>query len=128
MEYLDTTFFKPAEAQDPQPLNKFYNTHPFHLVDQSSLPFLLSLSALGIVLSAILFMHPGLIAVSSKMLLLVSVLVTLYLMGRWWLNVTYESYVGYHTVRVKKGLKLGFILFIVSEIMFFFWILLGIFS
>jgi len=120
MDYLDTSSFKPAESQNIQPINKFYNTHPFHLVDPSSLPFLLSLSALGIVLSAVLFMHPDLVAVSSKMLLLVSVLVTVYLMGRWWLNVTYESYVGYHTIRVKKGLKLGFILFIVSEIMFFF--------
>jgi len=100
---------------------KYFNRHPFHLVAPSSLPFLLSFSALGLVLAAISFMHSGVyVTFSGITLLAVFVVLTVYLMAVWWLNVVKESYSGYHTVRVQKGLKLGFILFIVSEVMFFF--------
>jgi heme/copper-type cytochrome/quinol oxidase subunit 3 len=38
-----------------------------------------------------------------------------------WLNtVVFESNMGHHTPIVQKGLRLGVVLFIVSEIMFFF--------
>jgi len=39
----------------------------------------------------------------------------------WWKDVVVEStYLGYHTSKVVNGLRLGMILFIVSEVMFFF--------
>lgn len=39
----------------------------------------------------------------------------------WWRDVIREStFLGYHTSVVQKGLRLGMILFIVSEVMFFF--------
>jgi heme/copper-type cytochrome/quinol oxidase subunit 3 len=38
----------------------------------------------------------------------------------WWVDVIQESFEGHHTEPVAKGLRLGFILFIVSEVMFFF--------
>ncbi len=38
----------------------------------------------------------------------------------WWNDVIQEStFEGMHTIPVQRGLKLGFILFIVSEVMFF---------
>jgi heme/copper-type cytochrome/quinol oxidase subunit 3 len=37
----------------------------------------------------------------------------------WWRDVINESF-QYHSVVVQRGLRLGFILFIVSEVMFFF--------
>jgi len=39
---------------------------------------------------------------------------------RWFIAILRESSKGYHTPRVQNGLRLGVILFIVSEIMFFF--------
>jgi cytochrome c oxidase subunit 3 len=38
----------------------------------------------------------------------------------WLLMVLYEAGEGYHTKIVRRGLRYGVILFIVSEIMFFF--------
>jgi cytochrome c oxidase subunit 3 len=38
----------------------------------------------------------------------------------WFRDVIREQNVGFHTISVRKGLKLGFILFIISEIMLFF--------
>lgn len=38
----------------------------------------------------------------------------------WFMEILRESVLGYHTKRVQKGLRLGMVLFIVSEVMFFF--------
>jgi len=45
----------------------------------------------------------------------------------WFSTVVVESGHGYHTVAVRTGLRYGMILFIVSEIMFFFCFLLSFF-
>jgi hypothetical protein len=45
----------------------------------------------------------------------------LLVMSFWWRDVVREAtFCGYHTIRVAKGLRLGVVLFIISEIMFFF--------
>ena len=42
-------------------------------------------------------------------------------MVSWWMDVINEStYTGYHTLKVQKNLRYGMLLFIISEIMFFF--------
>ena len=42
-------------------------------------------------------------------------------MGQWWRDVVREStYLGYHGRLVVRGLKIGIILFIGSEVIFFF--------
>ena len=47
----------------------------------------------------------------------------------WWRDIIREGTVeGQHTAIVQEGLRMGMLLFIVSEIMFFLCILLGIFS
>lgn len=47
-------------------------------------------------------------------------LVLLAVMYVWWRDVIRESsYLGYHSARVRTGLKYGFILFVVSEALFF---------
>ncbi len=43
----------------------------------------------------------------------------LYVMLRWWSDVVHESNAGDHTPVVRIGLRYGFILFIMSEVMFF---------
>ena len=42
-------------------------------------------------------------------------------MGLWWRDTVREStFQGYHTKRVQKGISIGFMLFIISEVFFFF--------
>jgi cytochrome c oxidase subunit 3 len=96
--------------------------HSFHLVRPSYAPIFCALSALFLVLSAVSYFHYKaiLICVITSLTLLVSGMII------WWQEVVEESYV-YHTSVVKKGLRLGFILFIVSEIMFFFGFFWGFF-
>ena len=55
-------------------------------------------------------------------------ILVLYVMYTWWKDVVRESTLeGQHTRSVQSGIKLGVILFILSEVMFFFgffWLLL----
>jgi len=54
-----------------------------------------------------------------QLLILGLILLSLSLFG-WFRDVIRESsFMGYHTLLVQKNLRLGFILFIVSEVMFF---------
>uniref|UniRef100_UPI0030DF25F3 cytochrome c oxidase subunit III n=1 Tax=Poecilochirus davydovae TaxID=3128885 RepID=UPI0030DF25F3 len=90
--------------------------HPFHLVERSPWPLTGSLSALMLTTGLIDFMH------NSKMnLLMMGLLFTLMTMYQWWRDITREAtFQGYHTLIVKNGMKWGMILFILSEILFFF--------
>jgi hypothetical protein len=44
----------------------------------------------------------------------------LFFLTRWFLDIILESFKGNHTSYVANGLRLGFVLLIVSEVMFFF--------
>jgi len=55
-----------------------------------------------------------------KLFLIGLFLLILTLFCGWFRDIVRESsYMGYHTFDVQKNLRLGFILFIVSEVMFF---------
>nr|WIA69332.1 cytochrome c oxidase subunit 3 [Linognathus africanus] len=89
--------------------------HPFHMVTCSPWPLLVSLNLLGGVLAVILFFNNWLFYLSFSSLSLA------YIMMLWWRDVIREStYQGAHTKEVVAGLQLGMILFILSEVMFFF--------
>lgn len=93
-------------------------THSFHLVNPSILPLLTSLAALSSCFGAVFFMHDVSI---GKYLLSTSFILVILLMSIWWKNVIKEARIDKaHTLLVKKGLKIGMALFILSEIMFFF--------
>lgn len=96
--------------------------HSFHLVRPSYAPIFCSISALFLVLSAVSFFHSKaiLVCILTSLFLLISGMII------WWQEVIEESYV-YHTAVVRRGLRLGFILFIVSEVMFFFGFFWGFF-
>ncbi len=95
--------------------------HPFHLVDPSPLPFLLSLSIFGLAASVVIYLHQEVyLNFNGFSLMVFFFITTTLLMARWWRNVIIESFLLYHNKVVKKGLKVGFALFIVSEVMFFF--------
>ena len=63
---------------------------------------------------AVLWMHG-----SGPWLGLIGLACVLYVMFAWWSDVVHESQVGDHTPVVRIGLRYGFILFIMSEVMFF---------
>lgn len=94
-----------------------YQTHPYHLVDQSPWPILTSLTMLSLTTSGVLYMH-GFMGGGSLLTLAFFLVATA--MTLWFRDVVAEStYLGHHTFEVKKGLTLGVALFIVSEVFAF---------
>jgi len=92
--------------------------HSFHLVDPSPWPFVASFGAFNLVSGGVLYMHQFL---GGSDLLLTGLFIILYVMFTWWRDIIREATLEeQHTVAVQRGLRLGMILFIVSEIMFFF--------
>lgn len=58
--------------------------------------------------------------VLGELILIVSLVLVLLVMVVWWRDVIREAtYMGYHTIVVQKGLKIGMIMFILSEVCFF---------
>nr|YP_009114088.1 cytochrome c oxidase subunit 3 [Palmaria palmata]AHB62151.1 cytochrome c oxidase subunit 3 [Palmaria palmata] len=99
-------------------VSKYVQRHPFHLVDPSPWPFVASLTAFGCAVGLVMYMHAY---IGGSSLLLTSFIILLCVMFVWWRDVVREStYEGHHTGIVQKGLRYGVILFIVSEILFFF--------
>ena len=95
--------------------NLFQN-FPYHLVTVSPWPILVSFSLLSLTIGAVLSMHGygdftfilGLCSTTLGMLL-------------WFRDIILEgTYLGCHTTQVQKGLTIGVILFIVSEVFAFF--------
>jgi len=92
--------------------------HLFHIVDPSPWPIISAFSAFFLLSGFAFYMHRiefggyffffGLICVSLCML--------------FWFNdiVKEAAFAGYHTLVVRTGIRYGFLLFIVSEIMLFF--------
>jgi cytochrome c oxidase subunit 3 len=92
--------------------------HPFHLVDPSPWPFLAALSALSITFGMVMYMHGY---IKGSFILNLGFILLLSISFFWWRDIVREgTFEGQHTNAVQKGLKMGVILFIVSEIMFFF--------
>jgi len=57
----------------------------------------------------------------GSQLALTGFFIVLYVMYTWWRDIIREAtFEEQHTVSVQRGLRLGMILFIVSEVMFFF--------
>lgn len=91
--------------------------HKFHLVSQSPWPLYASASVLTLALGLVLSMHG--FAGGFKTLIF-GFIITVFFATLWWRDVIREStFEGCHTRKVQQGLRLGFILFIVSETMLF---------
>jgi cytochrome c oxidase subunit 3 len=97
--------------------NKF-QAFPFHLVDQSPWPLVTSLTLLTMAISGVCYFHGY---PYGGELLLLGFILTVSSMILWFKDVIIEAtYLGHHTAQVQAGLNLGFMLFLVSEIMVFF--------
>jgi cytochrome c oxidase subunit 3 len=91
--------------------------HPFHLVDPSPWPLFTAFAALGLTTGMVMYMHRH---TGGGFLAAISFITLVFSMTFWWRDVVREStFEGHHTFAVQAGLRLGMILFIVSEIMFF---------
>ena len=92
--------------------------HPFHLVDKSPWPFAIGIASLATTTGFVLYMHFYSQGIFVFNLGLISMVFIAFL---WWKDIIREgTFQGHHTKKVQKGLKYGMLLFIVSEIMFFF--------
>jgi cytochrome c oxidase subunit III len=88
--------------------------HDYHIINPSIWPFLGSVGALIMLYGAVRLMNDEGIA-----MFLVGLAMVAYVMFAWWSDVVSESRAGDHTPVVRIGLRYGFILFIMSEVMFF---------
>lgn len=89
--------------------------HPFHLVENSPWPITLAGSILCLVLSLVTWFHTG-----WWWILIIPAALSVGMFVGWTQDVNEEAGPqGHHTLAVIRGIRLGFILFIVSEIMFF---------
>ena len=99
-------------------MKKNTQVHGFHLVDPSPWPMAAAFAALITTFGGVLYMHGY---INGDFLWKFGLLLVLYIMYVWWRDIIREgTYEGQHTNNVQKGLRLGMILFIVSEVMFFF--------
>ena len=98
----------PRQAVPPVPLAP---VHPYHLVDVSPWPFIMAFSvfsgAVGLV--AWLTHHAVNPLTFVPAILLVPTL--------WFRDIVREAKGGFHTTAVQKGIMIGFLLFLLSEIM-----------
>jgi len=93
-----------------------HKTHPYHLSEPSGLPIFGSIAVLVTAVGAVIYMHTGfyLLAVTGFALIIM-------MFVSWWRQVIAEANNGVdHTEVVKTSLRIGMLLFIASEVMFFF--------
>jgi len=90
--------------------------HPFHIVHPRPWPLLTGISVLSILTGTVYW-----IVTKTPSLIMIRTLRTALCCSQWWRDVSREgSFLGYHTNLVINGLRWGMILFITSEILFFF--------
>lgn len=115
-ELLEQTVPKPTQTEDPFLYIK--TRHSFHLVDPSPWPLAASLGVFMLTTGSVLYMQKF---IGGGSLLLTGLVLILFVMFTWWRDIIREAtFEDQHTYIVQRGLRLGMILFIVSEIMFFF--------
>ncbi len=95
-----------------------WNAHLFHIVNSSAWPLLTGNSSFLFVTGIAFFFH-GL--PNSGVGLLFGFICLLFCVISWFTDIIDEAtFKGHHTLVVRNGLKLGFMLFLVSEFMLFF--------
>ena len=99
-------------------MERNYQKHPFHLVDPSPSPLTASIGAFCWLSGTAMYFHGY---VGGFFTLLIGMSLIIYTMCTWWKDIVREgTFEGHHTSLVQIGLRFGMLLFIVSEVMFFF--------
>jgi heme/copper-type cytochrome/quinol oxidase subunit 3 len=92
--------------------------HKWHIVSPSVWPIYTASSVFIFVFGFVCLMH---FIAGGLFLLLIGLILFIGCLFGWFRDIIRESvYMGYHTIQVQENLRLGFVLFIVSEVMFFF--------
>ena len=93
-------------------------SHLFHIINPSPWPFFVSISLFNVLTGVILWVNRYIIGGN---IIIISFIILALFVQFWFTDIVREgSFEGKHSIFVQKGLKLGMILFIVSEVMFFF--------
>ncbi len=98
--------------------SKTGHMHPYHQVDASPWPILMSIALQGTAMTVV-SSQTHLETNFQPNQITILIIATL-----WWRDVLREAQGGYHTKQVQKGISIGFQLFLISEIMqfaSFFW-------
>ncbi|NKX43684.1 cytochrome c oxidase subunit 3 [Roseicyclus persicicus] len=88
--------------------------HDYHIINPSIWPLMAAGAAFIMLFGAVNWMHGG-----APWMFAMGFVAVLYVMFGWWADVVAESNAGDHTPVVRIGLRYGFIMFIMSEVMFF---------
>ena len=88
--------------------------HDYHILPPSIYPLLSAIGAFAMLSGAVMWMHGN-----GPWLFLMGLAAVLFCMVGWWSDTIAENDAGDHTPVVKIGLRYGFIMFIMSEVMFF---------
>ncbi|GGY50180.1 cytochrome c oxidase subunit 3 [Parvularcula lutaonensis] len=96
--------------------------HDYHLVNPSPWPLVCSITAMAMMLGAVVWRYSEikLFGMSGPWLFIAGLAGLLFGMAGWWRDVVKESLTGENTSTVVRiGLRYGVVLFILSEVMFF---------
>lgn len=108
----DLSFFKKI-TQNTSNTHK----HPYHLVDPSPWPFIISFGVFFFTFGTAMFFHGY---IGGKFLTFTGFLIIIFVFYTWLRDIVREAvYEGQHTKQVQLGLRNGMILFIFSELLFF---------
>lgn len=90
--------------------------HPFHIVDIRPWPLLVGLNGFSLAIGLVGWFHRG-----GLLGVVLSLVVICFVLCGWWRDVIRErTYLGRHTRYVSRGLRGGMVLFLLSEVIFFF--------
>jgi len=89
--------------------------HPYHLVDVSPWPFLMSVTVFSFAMALVSWLTHYPVMTIYTIIPAMGLIAFL-----WWRDVVREAKGGFHTATVQKGIMIGFLLFLLSEIMLFF--------
>nr|CAI9430475.1 cytochrome c oxidase subunit 3 [Fomitopsis pinicola] len=96
---------------------KLIQNFPYHLVAPSPWPINVSFALLGMAIAGVMSMHGYFL---GGLLLTLASSLTLFGMSFWFKDISDEAtYEGCHTKQVQRGLTIGVLLFIVSEVFAF---------
>nr|ACR55900.1 cytochrome c oxidase subunit III [Endomyzostoma sp. MZ-2009] len=88
---------------------------PYHLVEYSPWPLMMGMNMLMLSVSMAYWFHS-----SVYLYTYISMALTMVVMCQWWRDTIREStFLGCHNLNVMGGIKIGMVLFILSEVMFF---------
>ena len=100
--------------------------HPYHLVSMSLWPIITSFSLLALAIGGVMAMHGQ---AGGKIITMLGLISVIYCSWGWWRDVVNEGLVRkHHSEPVRNGLRIGMLLFILSEVMFFFAFFFSYFS